>query len=48
MWDGARCGLCCANGGINYIRQATFSDRELNLGLSIHGGITVIVPEDVP
>ncbi len=36
-------------GGIELdIRQATFSDREINLGLSvIMGGITVIVPEDV-
>lgn len=35
-------------GGIELdIRQATFSDREINLGLSvIMGGITVIVPED--
>ncbi len=36
-------------GGIELdIRQATFSDREINLGLSvIMGGITVIVPEGV-
>ena len=36
-------------GGIELdIRQATFSEREINLGLSaIMGGITVIVPEDV-
>ena len=48
-WELESADYVALMGGIELdIRQATFIDREINLGLSvIMGGITVIVPEGV-
>ncbi|MDD4562290.1 MAG: LiaF-related protein [Syntrophomonadaceae bacterium] len=48
-WELESADYLALMGGIELdIRQATFREREINLGLSaIMGGITVIVPEDV-
>ena len=48
-WELESADYLALMGGIELdIRQATFREREINLGLSaMMGGITVIVPEDV-